>query len=190
MLAKHEVDLHGHTNRSDGNDTPVEFVLHAKERGVKVCAITDHDVIPPRTVEIDGVERDIQEWAKEQGVDLLLGIEVSCETWIDDTHLVCFGCDWDDPFFKELDEFTIRSKVNSYKKLVKKLREKGMSITWKEVLNNNGHPVPEEQVQKKMLFELLARKGYFDSFCSGSIARNSIYFDLTCISVNKLGEHK
>ncbi len=170
MLAKHEVDLHGHTNRSDGNDTPVEFVLHAKERGMKICAITDHDVVPPKTVVIDGVERDIQEWAKNDlGIDLMLGIEVSCETWIDDTHLVCFGCDWDDPFFKELDEFTINSKVNSYKKLAAALTERGMPIDWQEVLDNDGHPVPEEQVQKKMLFELMARKGYFDSWSDAKL---------------------
>ncbi len=170
MLAKHEVDLHGHTNRSDGNDTPMEFVLHAKERGMKVCAITDHDVVPPKTVVVDGVERDIQEWAKNDlGIDLMLGIEVSCETWIDDTHLVCFGCDWDDPFFKELDEFTIKSKVNSYKKLADALTERGMPVAWEEVLDNDGHPVPEEQVQKKMLFELMARKGYFESWSDAKL---------------------
>ncbi|MBQ9156507.1 MAG: PHP domain-containing protein [Eubacterium sp.] len=169
MLANHEVDLHGHTTRSDGSDTPEEFILHAKERGVKVCAITDHDVIPPRTVTIDGVERDIQEWAREQGVEVMLGIEVSCETWIDDTHLVCFGCDWDDPFFKELDDFTIKSKVGSYKKLAERLTEKGMPVDWQEVLDNDGHPVPESMVQKKMLFELMARKGYFDSWSDAKL---------------------
>ena len=164
MSANYIVDLHGHTTRSDGSDTPVEFVLHAKERGVKVCAITDHDVVPPKTVTIDGVERDIQEWAKEQGVDLLLGSEISCETYIDDTHLVLFGCDWDDPYFKELDQAVIQSKIGSYRKLTELLTEKGMPIDWKEVLDNNGNPVPEDQIQKKMIFELMARKGYFDNW--------------------------
>ena len=163
-MANYVVDLHGHTNRSDGNDTPVEFVLHAKERGMKVCAITDHDVVPPRTVIIDGVERDIQEWAKSLGIDLMLGIEVSCETYVDDTHLVCFGCDWDDPYFKELDEAVVKSKIDSYRKTAEALTEKGMPIEWEEVLENNGNPVPEDQVQKKMLFELMARKGYFDTW--------------------------
>lgn len=169
MLANYEVDLHGHTVRSDGNDTPEEFILHAKERGVRICAITDHDVIPPRTVRIDGEERNIQEWAREQGVDVMLGIEVSCETWIDDTHLICFGCDWDNPFFKKLDEFTVNSKVGSYRKLTEALAKKGMAINWDEVLYNSGNPVPEHQVQKKMIFELLARKGYFDSWSDAKL---------------------
>ncbi len=169
MLANYEVDLHGHTKRSDGNDSPEEFILHAKERGVKVCAITDHDVVPPRTVTINGEERDIQEWARSQGVEVMLGIEISCETWIDDTHLVCFGCHWDDPFFRRLDEFTIRSKVNSYRKLAERLTEKGMPVSWEEVLNNDGNPVPEDQVQKKMLFELMAKKGYFETWSDAKL---------------------
>lgn len=164
MEKVYECDLHGHTNRSDGNDTPAEFILHAVERGVKLAAITDHDVVPPVTINVDGAEVDTVAWAKEQGLDLMLGIEVSCETWIDDTHLVCFGCDWEDPYWKELDAFTIRSKVGSYRKLAEALTEKGMPISWEEVLDNGGNPVPEAMVQKKMLFELMARKGYMDSW--------------------------
>ena len=44
MLANYECDLHGHTNRSDGNDSPVEYIRHAVHRGVKILAITDHDL--------------------------------------------------------------------------------------------------------------------------------------------------
>ena len=39
-----------------------------------------------------------------------------------------------------------------------------MEISWEEVLDNHGHPVSEEQVQKKMLFELMARKGYMPNW--------------------------
>ena len=35
-----------------------------------------------------------------------------------------------------------------------------MKMTWEEVLDNGGNPVQEDQVQKKMIFELIARKGY------------------------------
>lgn len=164
MLANYECDLHGHTNRSDGNDTPAEFILHAVERGVRIAAITDHDVIPPDTVTIDGTEEEILSFAKRNGLQLLKGTEISCETWIDDTHLVCFGCDWNDPYFHELDIFSAKSKIGSYKKLAKELTKKGMPISWEEILDNNGNPVPEEQVQKKMLFELMARKGYMESW--------------------------
>ena len=54
MLANYECDLHGHTNRSDGNDSPVEYIRHAVHRGVKILAITDHDIVPPEMIELGG----------------------------------------------------------------------------------------------------------------------------------------
>lgn len=163
-MTNYPCDLHGHTNRSDGNDTPLEFIQHAVELGMKVAAITDHDVIPPETIEVDGKIVKTTDYAKELGLSLLLGIEVSCETYIDDVHLVCFGCDWSHPWFKELDEFVVQSKIGGYRALVEALDAHGMPMTWQEVLENNGAPVEEQNVQKKMVFELMARKGYFDTW--------------------------
>ncbi|WP_434310548.1 PHP domain-containing protein [Hominifimenecus sp. rT4P-3] len=153
-------DLHGHTNRSDGNDTPAEFLQHAAARKMKIVAITDHDKIPPKSVMVDGREIDILEYADSLGLKLILGTEVSCETEIEEVHLVCFHCNWQAPFFRELDDFTVRSKVNSYKKLLERLDEMGMPMTWEEVLRVGGSPVPETEVQKKMIFNLMADKGY------------------------------
>ena len=164
MLANYECDLHGHTTRSDGNDTPVEYIQNAAKRGVKILAITDHDITPPLEIETENGKRNIQDYAKENGVRLIRGIEISCETYIDDVHLVCFGCDWTNPFFTELEQFIEKSKVENYKKLVEELSKKGMKMTWEEVLYNNGNPIDEKEVQKKMIFELMARKGFFDGW--------------------------
>ena len=164
MKANFECDLHGHTNRSDGNDSPAEFIRHAAERGVKIVAITDHDVIPPAVVDTEQGEKDILSYAREQGIQLIKGIEISCETYIDDVHLVCFNCDWENPYFSDLDTFTVKSKVDSYRKLIRALSEKGMPMSWQEVLNNNGHSIPDHLVQKEMIFELMVRKGYFENW--------------------------
>ena len=37
------IDLHTHSDRSDGTDTPAELVRHARDQGVDVLALTDHD---------------------------------------------------------------------------------------------------------------------------------------------------
>jgi predicted metal-dependent phosphoesterase TrpH len=39
------IDLHAHTNHSDGKDTPTELVQNAAKAGVEVLAITDHDTV-------------------------------------------------------------------------------------------------------------------------------------------------
>ena len=175
MLANYECDLHGHTNRSDGADSPKEFIDHAVERGLKVAAITDHDIKPPVWIEVDGKKVSPVDYARSKGLKLILGIEISCETYVDATHLVCFGCDWNAPYFEELAQFTADSKINGYKELVEYLNRNNMPLTWQEVLENNGHPVTEENVQKKMIFELMARKGYMESWSQAKIfVKNNI----------------
>lgn len=162
-------DLHGHTNRSDGNDTPLEFLLHAAERKMKVVAITDHDKVPPAFVTVDGEAQEITAYADLLGLKLIKGIEISCETNIEDVHLVCFRCDWDSEYFRKLDDFTIQSKVQSYRALVDKLAEIGMVFSWDEILDNYGNPIEEKDVQKKMIFNMLAAKGYMKDWSEAKL---------------------
>ncbi|NMA93757.1 MAG: PHP domain-containing protein, partial [Clostridiales bacterium] len=39
------VDLHTHTNHSDGSQTTVELLAEAEEKGIKYLSITDHDTL-------------------------------------------------------------------------------------------------------------------------------------------------
>lgn len=39
------IDLHTHTNYSDGNDSLTELLINAQEKGIDILAITDHDNI-------------------------------------------------------------------------------------------------------------------------------------------------
>lgn len=161
VKANYACDLHCHTNRSDGVDTPRELIDNAAACGVKILAITDHDVIPPANVTLEDGRTEMEscEYAASKGIRLLCGIEVSCETEVEDVHIVCFGCDWNDPYFEQLQSEVVHSKIESYAEVVRRLREDGNDISWEEVLQNNGNPIKEEQVQKKMIFELMARKG-------------------------------
>lgn len=63
------IDLHAHTNHSDGLDTPGELVMNAQMAGVKILGITDHDTV-------SGWE-EASLRAKALGVGLVPGIEVS-----------------------------------------------------------------------------------------------------------------
>lgn len=63
------IDLHAHTNHSDGKDTPTELVQNAAKAGVEVLAITDHDTV-------SGWDEAIST-AQNVGLGLIPGIEVS-----------------------------------------------------------------------------------------------------------------
>ena len=149
------VDLHTHSTRSDGADTPQQLIDHAAALGMKVIAITDHDIRPPgeirvaaaaaekgtpgeKTDEGESVLVDAVDYARSKGLQLLRGIEISCETTAEDCHLVCLGCDWEVPFFDSLEQAVVESKIGSYRELVRRLDADGMHMTWEEVLENGG----------------------------------------------------
>ena len=39
------IDLHTHSNVSDGTDTPTRLVLNARAAGLATVALTDHDTL-------------------------------------------------------------------------------------------------------------------------------------------------
>ncbi|MBO8416018.1 MAG: PHP domain-containing protein [Proteobacteria bacterium] len=87
------IDLHSHSNASDGAFTPEELVAFAKKRGVKVLALTDHDTT-------GGIERAMA--AAGDGLQLVPGIEVST-TWKNfQIHVAALFIDIHAPCIEEL----------------------------------------------------------------------------------------
>ena len=76
-----KVDLHNHTNYSDGYYSPKEVVAAAIKNGVDCFAITDHD-------SVFGCD-EIQEAAKDTKVKVINGMELSTEYKGKSVHLVC-----------------------------------------------------------------------------------------------------
>jgi hypothetical protein len=69
------IDLHAHTNASDGSLTPGELVDLAKRTGLAALAITDHDTF-------DGFEAAVP-LAREVALDLIRGIELNSKLDVD-----------------------------------------------------------------------------------------------------------
>ena len=65
------IDLHTHTTASDGSLTPSQLVRHAKEKGLRALAVTDHDTI-------DGNEEALNAGVRE-GLEVVPGIEISVD---------------------------------------------------------------------------------------------------------------
>ena len=63
------IDLHTHSNFSDGSDTPTELAQKAYELGISAIALTDHDTTASYPQMSEACERF--------GVELVSGVEVS-----------------------------------------------------------------------------------------------------------------
>lgn len=115
------VDLHVHSNASDGTLSPSEVVVHAKEKGLGAIALTDHDTVT-------GIDEAMQAGALYQ-VEVIPGIELSADFPNDNLHILGYYIDYKDPgFIKELapiqDGRTIRND-----KMLANLHQLGFKIT-------------------------------------------------------------
>ena len=63
------IDLHTHTNESDGTYSPVELIDAAVNAGLEALAITDHDTFKGYEIALP--------CARQRGFDLVCGIEMS-----------------------------------------------------------------------------------------------------------------
>ena len=79
------IDLHVHSNISDGTYSPSEVVKLASDRGVGVMALTDHDTV-------EGIE-EAGAAAKEHGVVFIPGIEISAGFNDRDVHILGYFVD-------------------------------------------------------------------------------------------------
>lgn len=169
MTAPYECDLHTHTNRSDGADTYEELIDHAVERGLKVLAITDHDITPLAVVETKDGAVPLKEYGRARGISIIPGIEFSCNTEVEDVHVVGLGCDFSHPGFAEQEQKIVESKVKGYNLLCEKLTEQGMPVSIEEICTYKGRDIRPEEVQKKMIFEYMADKGYAEDWSKAKL---------------------
>ena len=115
------IDLHVHSNCSDGTYTPEELVAYALEKGLKAFALTDHDTTA-------GIAR-AQRAASGTGLELIPGIELSTEYKGKDIHILGLGIDPENAYFQDqLLRFQNARNLRN-EKMIEKLREHGIDIT-------------------------------------------------------------
>lgn len=82
---KYRYDLHTHSTASDGTLSPQELVRRAKQAGVSVLALTDHDTT-------EGIA-EAKYAALRHGIDLVPGVEISVSWEPYVIHVVGLGVD-------------------------------------------------------------------------------------------------
>ncbi len=124
------VDLHLHTTASDGVLSPAEIVRYAKAKGLQAIAITDHDTI-------DGCEEALLEGGRI-GFEVIPGIEISAEYSPGSMHILGFFLDIHHPPLKERLEYLQKARAERNPKMVAKLNQLGIRVTYEEVLKASG----------------------------------------------------
>ena len=148
------IDLHSHTNESDGTFTPAELVDLAMERGIEALAISDHDTFA-------GFDQALP-LAQSHGLDLVCGIELS--TRIPDTlrtvHLLAYFFREPPPAdFREWLHELIAGRRDRNQRLIASLQAQGVDITLGEV-----ERLGRTLAGRPHFARILIDKGYVSSF--------------------------
>ena len=142
------VDLHLHTTASDGVLSPSTIVRYAKGKGLKAIAITDHDTI-------DGNAEALDEGAK-LGLEVIPGVEISAQFDLGSMHILGFFIDIGNKGLKERLSLLQETRAKRNPKMVQKLRELGVEISYDEVVHASGGG----QVGRPHFAHVLLKKGY------------------------------
>jgi len=118
-------DLHLHTYHSDGTRSPREVIDLARERGLDIVAISDHDNI--------AAYFEVKRYADERGVVLIPATELSCGYEGADIHILAYAFNtFDERIDERLRKFReVRQRRGE--RIVEKLRALGYDISLERV---------------------------------------------------------
>lgn len=120
------IDLHSHTHASDGTDAPARLVELALERQIEALAITDHDTF-------DGFDEALP-IARERGLDLVCGVELSCKFESKSPHLLAyFPLAPAEAGFRAWVNGILASRRERNRALIERLQKDGVKIELAEV---------------------------------------------------------
>ena len=116
-----KIDLHIHTNISDGLFSPKEIIDEAEKNGVSVISITDHDTI-------DSYNSELFSYAKSKNIKLICGVEISTKNNKAGIHVLGYNFDLESKDFRNT-LAKIRNARHEYlHKVAKKLNELGYLV--------------------------------------------------------------
>lgn len=120
------IDLHIHTNKSDGKYTPKEIIKKAKENNIDIISITDHDTT-------DAYSDDLFSYAKENNIKLIPGVEISTKINKCGIHILGYNIDLTNKKLKNK-LYELRNARHIYlKEVTNKLKELGYIVNIEEL---------------------------------------------------------
>ena len=150
-MSMNTVDLHVHSNKSDGSYTPSELVEYALEKGLSAFALTDHDTT-------DGIDEALKA-AEGKPIEVIPGIEFSSEYEGRDIHILGLYIDHKSEYFKRRLINFKNGRIIRNKEMCKRLTEHGMPVTYEELTAE----FPDSTITRGHYAKYLLNHGYTKS---------------------------
>ena len=121
-----KIDLHIHTNISDGLLTPKQVIDEAVKNGVSVIAIADHDTI-------DAYNDNLFQYAKSKNVEIINAVEISTKIDKAGIHVLGYNYNLNDTKFKERLSKVRNARHDYLRNVAIKLSELGYIVNVEEL---------------------------------------------------------
>ncbi len=153
---RERIDLHIHTNASDGSMTPTESLAMAKSLGLKAIAITDHDTI-------DGCI-EVLESGLPSELEFLTGVEISAQ--FPDSfkskagfHMLGYDIKPDNEELKKVLSLLKNAREDRNSSIIERLNGLGVEINIKDVATE----AEKGLIGRPHFAKVFLRKGYVAS---------------------------
>lgn len=163
-----KIDLHVHSNASDGTISPGNIIRMAESLDLAAVALTDHDTI-------EGIQEFLIA-AKQSKVKAVPGVEIASNWKLKEIHILGL---WIDHSNFELGKLLKKIRGNREKRnyeILEKLQKSGFDISLEEVKNE----ASGEVIGRPHIASLLVKKKYFKTirdvfdFCLARGAQNYV----------------
>ena len=124
-----KIDLHTHSSFSDGVLEPDKLLEEAQWNGLSAIALTDHD-------NVDGIPFAVKA-GKERGIEVISGVELSCEHDGMEAHVLGFLIEPDDSLRKHLKNMQ-ENRESRMERMVRKLQLLGIRISYEDLPVKDG----------------------------------------------------
>ncbi len=145
------IDLHAHTNKSDGSLSPAELIALACRKGLRTLAITDHDTL-------EGYDAALAH-ARAASLELICGVELSTKFHGRTIHVLGYFFNGDPGSeLREHLECLQMARRERNERLAARLRELGLQVKREEA-----ERFGNSQTGRPHFARLLVEKGYVAS---------------------------
>lgn len=125
------IDLHTHTNYSDGELSPEKLIKLAISKNIDTISITDHDTING----IKTVDKNAS-YITESGIQIINGIELSVKRDVGRMHILGYGIDLENEALNQKMSFLRDNSVNSVLSIMEQIkRDYGIRFTYEDIKN-------------------------------------------------------
>lgn len=146
------IDLHLHSNASDGHYSPPELVSLAAKAGLTVIALTDHD-------STEGIQKALETARNISTIKVIPGVEIGTDVPHGEVHLLGYFVDYrNDEFNKTLARLR-ESRQWRATRMIAKLYNLGIDIEWKRVQELAG----TGSIGRPHIAQAMLEKGYINS---------------------------